>query len=342
MKRASSGAGRSASIPRKTWPKKSGPSSSAALSTRRRTSETAPVGAAVRRPAWAKVNLALHVLGRRGDGYHELDSLVVFAAVGDEITITPAPAGRLTLRLNGPFAAPLRRVARTDNLVLRAARLLRAHGRVAAGARIRLTKRLPVAAGLGGGSADAAATLQALRALWRLDMPDAALAALGARLGADVPVCLAGRASVVRGVGERIVPASALPPVWLVLVNPGVPLSTPRVFAAHSGAFSRPVDWPAGYRDAAALAAHLAVCSNDLEAAACDIVPEIGAVLDTLKHTQGCLLARLSGSGATCFGLYADADAAAAASARIAAARPRWWVCAAPVLGPDDGAEDTS
>lgn len=281
----------------------------------------------VRRTAWAKINLTLHVTGRRDDGTHELDSLIVFAGIGDGLEIAPGP--QIALEITGPFAPALR--ADSDNLVVAAARALAARYGVEAGARLRLDKQLPVAAGLGGGSADAAAVLDGLVDLWGLDAPAAELHALAASLGADVPVCLAGRPSFVAGIGERVVPAPALPPAWLVLANPGVPLSTAAVFAARQGGFSAPARWREPISDLRAWVARLAACRNDLEAPALALVPEVREVLATLRDTAGCMLARMSGSGATCFGLYAVEAAAAAAARRIAATRPGWWVRAAPL-----------
>src|SRR6266851_2033656 len=168
----------------------------------------------------AKLNLYLHVVGRRPDGYHELDSLVAFADIAD--TVTAEPADELTLAIDGPFAAALAGAA--DNLVLRAARLLAAQCRVTAGAALRLTKRLPIASGVGGGSSDAAAALRALQSLWNVSLGRRELAALAARLGADVPVCVLGRPAWLGGIGDRLEVAPALPPVAVVLANPGTPL----------------------------------------------------------------------------------------------------------------------
>jgi len=294
-------------------------------------------GGVVRRTAWAKVNLTLHVTGRRADGYHELDSLIVFAGLGDELRI--APAAELALKVEGPFADALgagRKSGPTgavapENLVLGAARALQARFGIETGARLELIKHLPVAAGLGGGSADAAAALLGLVELWRLRAEAGELRALGAGLGADVPICLAGRPSFVAGIGEEITPAPPLPPAWLVLVNPGVRLSTAAVFAAWKGEFSAPARWREATPDARALAARLATRRNDLEAPALALVPEIREVLATLRDTAGCLLARMSGSGASCFGLYVVEAAAVAAVRRIEATRPGWWVRAAPM-----------
>lgn len=284
--------------------------------------------APVARAAAAKLNLYLHVVGRRpadgraGAGYHELDSLVAFAAVHD--TVTVAPAETLTLTLAGPFARAL--AGEADNLVLAAARALAAASSIVPGASITLVKRLPVASGIGGGSADAAAALAALAALWRLDLPAGDLARIGLALGADVPVCLSGRAAQMAGIGEIVNPAVALPPAPLVLVNPLVPLPTPSVFRARQGAFQTPAPLAEAPKDAAALARALAARTNGLTAAAMSLVPQVRAVLERLAAASGCLLARMSGSGATCFGLFADAAAATAAAASIRSAEPGWWV----------------
>ena len=277
---------------------------------------------AVHVAAPAKLNLFLHVVGKRADGYHLLDSLIAFAAVHD--TVSVRPAAKLSLELAGPFASTLRR--ETDNLVLRAARALAAAAGVKPAARIRLIKRLPIASGIGGGSADAAATLKALKRLWRVD-DSIDLAALALPLGADVPMCLFGRAATASGIGERLAPVAPLPPASLVLVNPMVRLQTSRVFQARAGALSTPAAPLDRCADAAALAAALAERRNDLIAAAVGLRPQIQAVLDALAASDGCLLARMSGSGATCFGMFADDAAAAHAAAAIAGAQRAWWVC---------------
>ncbi len=276
----------------------------------------------------AKLNLYLHVTGRRADGYHLLDSLVVFAGVGDRLTVSPADD--LSLELMGPYAGAL--ADDPDNLVLRAARLLARAGGVDARAAIGLDKHLPVAAGLGGGSADAAAALDALARLWGL-APDADdLAALALELGADVPVCLAGRATFVGGIGENLAPPPPLPPVFGVLVNPGAGLSTAAVFGELGGVYSAADRFGGSPADANALAALLAARSNDLEAPARRLCPVVDQALATLATAPHCLLARMSGSGATCFGLFANAGHGAAAAHRIAAAHPEWWVAPAPLL----------
>ncbi len=268
----------------------------------------------------AKLNLHLHVTGRRPDGYHLLDSLVVFAEVGDDIVVSDAADG-LTLAVTGPFAASLRGTEAGDNLVMRAAAALRAAHGVARGARIELCKNLPVASGIGGGSADAAATLRALRRLWRIEAPVAPTLALG--LGADVPVCLGGVPVRMGGIGEVLAPAPRFPTLHLVLANPGVGVSTPSVFRARAGEFRAPAALPASWPDAGAMARDLAALQNDLEAPAIALEPRIGTVLETLRASDGCLLARMSGSGGTCLAMFATAaDAVRAAST----CRDRgWW-----------------
>ncbi len=284
--------------------------------------------AAVELFAPAKVNLYLHVTGKREDGYHLLDSLVVFAGTGD--TLRFAPARALTLEIEGPGAEYL--TADDDNIVLKAARALaEALGRPAEAA-ITLEKHLPVAAGIGGGSADAAATLRGLMALWDVDLDDAKLAEIGLKLGADLPVCLAGRPTQMSGVGEILAPAVPLPPAWLVLVNPRLALSTPSVFRARAGDFTPAAPLIEAPADAQALANHLVSRHNDLAAPAMILEPAVKIMLDAIGETEGCLLARMSGSGATCFGLYADEQTADNAAESLAEAYPDWWISAAPIL----------
>ncbi|MFT3972528.1 MAG: 4-(cytidine 5'-diphospho)-2-C-methyl-D-erythritol kinase [Amaricoccus sp.] len=269
--------------------------------------------------ARAKVNLALHVTGRRSDGYHLLDSLAVFPALGDHLEAEPARG--LSLSIDGPFARDLD--AGPANLVLRAAQAFGA-GR---GAALRLTKSLPVASGIGGGSADAAATLRLLSRLWSrpLPGPDVILA-----LGADLPVCVASRATRMQGIGEILTPVR-LPPVWIVLANPGVPVPTGAVFAGLASRDNPPLtDLPA-VPTPATLFDWLAHQRNDLEPAAVAHAPVIGATLAALAAQPGSRLARMSGSGATCFALFAAEAAALAAAAALRAAEPAWWVAAASV-----------
>jgi 4-diphosphocytidyl-2-C-methyl-D-erythritol kinase len=269
----------------------------------------------------AKINLALHVTGQRSDGYHQLDSIVVFAGVGDRVTV--AVADTLTLQITGAQGLGL---SADDNLVLRAARAFGS----ARGALITLEKSLPIASGIGGGSADAAATLRALMALWGVALP---IKADVLAIGADVPVCLAGRPARMTGIGEGVTPLPALPPAWLVLVNPGVGVATPSVFKALTRKENAPLPRHVPrLKTSADLAAWLLMLRNDLEGPAMAKLPMIATVNAALSAQQGCLMARMSGSGATCFGLFADPLSAAAAARTIRAAHPAWWVADAPML----------
>ena len=280
-------------------------------------------------PARAKVNLSLIVHGRLASGYHALESLVVFAKIGDELTAEPA--GDLSLKLTGPYGAGLEAEG-DDNLVLKAARAFKQQ----AGASLMLKKNLPVASGLGGGSADAAAALRALRALWRIDISDGQLAELAARLGADVPVCLASRPAMMSGIGEVLSPLTKLPEFWLVLANPGLPVPTAPVFKALAAApiEASPAPPPApAFENIAALTAWLADRPNHLEAAARALVPQISEVIAALDQTPGCELARMSGSGASCFGIYGTQAKARSAAAELKQAHKQWWVEAALVEG---------
>jgi len=285
--------------------------------------------AAIRVTAPAKINLYLHVTGRRPDGFHLLDSLVAFAGIGD--TVAVRPASRLDLVIDGPLADRLPKG--NQNLVLAAARLLAKVTGTGDGAAIQLTKRLPVAAGLGGGSADAAAALKALAALWGLAEAGAVLGAIAETLGADVPVCLVGCTSFVGGIGERITPAPVLPRAWLVLANPGVALATPRVFAARTGRFAKAARFTEPPAAAGGLAAVLALRSNGLTEAAVSLAPAVDETLAALAAEPAALLTRMSCSGTTCFALFAEAAEAEAAAARLTTAHPDWWVRAAPLLG---------
>jgi len=269
----------------------------------------------------AKLNLYLHVLGRRPDGYHRLDSLVAFADIGDALAARPAPA--LALDIAGPFAAGL--AGGEKNLVWRAAALLAEKLGRLPGAALTLTKNLPVASGIGGGSSDAAATLKLLLELWQARLDDAALAALAQELGADVPVCLAARAAWLGGIGESVEPAPGLPPLAVVLVNPGVALATASVFQRFASAYSPPARF-AIPPDATEFARLLAARRNDLTPAASGLAPAISTVLERLAECPGALLARMSGSGATCFALFADLAAAEDAARRLGQREPAWWV----------------
>lgn len=268
----------------------------------------------------AKINLALHVTGRRADGYHLLDSLVVFADAGDRIGAEPSDT--LSLAITGPQAANL--TVADDNLCLRAARAM------GATAALVLEKHLPVASGIGGGSSDAAATLRLLARLTGKPLPDAA-AVLA--LGADVPVCLTPRPIRMSGIGETLTPLPhAPPPAWVVLVNPGQAVSTPQVFKAMTRRDNAPLQPLPKLHGTAELAAWVAMQRNDLEAPAIEILPTIATVKSALTAQPGCHLARMSGSGATCFGLFADPLSAHAAATALRQAQPGWWVADAAIL----------
>ncbi|MGN6517369.1 MAG: 4-(cytidine 5'-diphospho)-2-C-methyl-D-erythritol kinase [Rhizomicrobium sp.] len=271
----------------------------------------------------AKINLFLHVGEKRPDGYHELESLVAFADVGDDLVFENADG--LTLIVEGPFAS--RELMGPDNLVLRAARGAAALAGHDLPSRITLTKNLPLASGIGGGSADAAATLRAFLLEWRQDkfkLSD--FVELAKTLGADVPVCFFGHSAWMYGIGDGIERVD-LPELHAVLANPGVSVGTRDVFArltVRSGVDK--LHWPEGFSSAGEVIAFLKTVGNDLEAPALSLAPAINEVLTALRAASGCQLARMSGSGATCFGLFADSAAAQAAADAIGKAHPRWWV----------------
>ena len=271
----------------------------------------------------AKLNLYLHVTGKRVDGYHFLDSLVAFTDVYDTLTLTPSPS--LAFTADGPFARGFGDEDPATNLVVRAARGLgHAVGRDVQVA-FHLTKNLPVASGIGGGSADAAAALRGLAHLWDIDPLSPVVLDVAAGLGADVSACVAGRACFMGGIGTELAPAPDLPAVGLLLVNPGVGLSTPSVYRARTGEFTPTLrfDTPV---DVDHLVALLDERRNDLTAAAISLVPEIGEVLGAIGALTGCKLVRMSGSGATCFGIFSDAVAAKRAGDVLKQEHPGWWV----------------
>jgi 4-diphosphocytidyl-2-C-methyl-D-erythritol kinase len=265
----------------------------------------------MRETARAKLNLALHVRGREPDGYHRIETIFAFAEHGDELRVESAPD--LALRLEGPFAGAL--AGEPDNLVLRAARALRERFGVAAGAALTLDKRLPVASGIGGGSADAAAALRLLDRWWGVGASEAALLDLARPLGADVPACLLSRSLRGDGRGDRLRPVGlgGFAGAALLLVNPGVPVSTAQVFGAWEG------------RDGGPLPEPIEQARNDLEAPAIAAAPEIAVVLAWLREAEGTTLVRMSGSGATCFALFESEEHREEAALRIAAERPSWW-----------------
>lgn len=283
----------------------------------------------------AKINLFLHVGAPGADGYHPLCSLMVFADIGDRVTLHEADA--LGVRVQGPFSGML--AGEGDNLVLRAARALLAKTR---GPQpligLSLEKLLPVAAGLGGGSSDAGAALRLLRAALDAPIDDAGLEAVAASLGADGAACLWGRPVLAQGRGEALSPAPGLPAIEAVLVNPGVGVSTPAVYGAldAAGGFGdiEPPPMPDAFESVEELAGWLGMMRNDLEAPAVALVPEIGDVLATLADEPETLIARMSGSGATCFAICSGDIEADALAERVAALRPGWWVRRCRLGGP--------
>lgn len=276
----------------------------------------------------AKINLALHITGQRADGYHTLESLVVFAKVGDRLTIESKSEDRLTF--SGPFGGLLQADPAT-NLVFKAREAVRGaaltKGLPCPSVSIHLEKNLPLSSGIGGGSADAAATLRALNEWWALGLSERKLATLGLALGADVPMCLYGKPQIASGVGETITPVHWLPVLALVLVNPGVGVSTPEIFRmlkSKTNAGLAPL-FPARGESGDGLIKYLKSTRNDLQVPAFGLCPTIADVLDALT-ASGALFARMSGSGATCFGIYEDEQAAQQAAASIAKYHNNWWV----------------
>lgn len=275
-------------------------------------------------PAPAKINLYLHVTGKRADGYHELDSLIVFTALHDVITV--APHGSLTFHQRGPFGNSLIDEP-NNNLVLRAAHMLANLAGIPAKARIGLYKTLPIAAGLGGGSADAAAALHALCQLWLINPSEEEMDALALSLGADVPVCLKGLAAHVSGIGDLLNPLQLCPsPIAMVLINPNIPLSTKLVYGKLRGPYTPPQPLNILPNNIYELAYTLGQRTNDLATPARELCPIIDEVLEALTASEGCQLARLSGSGPSCFGLFTDTNKAETAASRISALKGDWWV----------------
>lgn len=272
----------------------------------------------------AKINLALHVTGRRPDGYHLIDTAVVFTEFSDRVTVEAAAADGLAL--TGPYAALI--PAGTDNLVLRARDLLRdLSPSPCPPVRMTLEKNLPAASGIGGGSSDAAAALRALGRHWNLDIPDARLRSAALALGADLPMCLAGHPLRASGIGEVLEPLHRMPALDMVLVNPGIEVATPAVFAALERRDGTPLPEMPGAPSFQALIQWVASTRNDLEAPARSVAPAIADVLAALRQA-GAGFARMSGSGATCFGLFTDTTSAARAATAIASRQPDWFVTA--------------
>ncbi|MGV1770841.1 4-(cytidine 5'-diphospho)-2-C-methyl-D-erythritol kinase [Agrobacterium vitis] len=283
--------------------------------------------------AAAKINLALHVTGRRDDGYHLLDTLVTFAEPGDVITVETARQDEFTL--SGRFAGQLQSENPAGNLVIRARDLLRtatlAKGMLAPPVAISLQKNLPIASGIGGGSADAAATLRALQRLWESHLEPAALEDLALKLGADVPMCLASTSLRATGIGEALTPLPALPRFGLLLGNPLQAVSTPAIFKAMTRRDNPPIGPLPPLAEQALWTEALRRLRNDLQPAAETLCPHI-AELSQMIEATGALVTRMSGSGATCFGLYPTYDAAFAAKKLLLTARPDWYFQASQTL----------
>ncbi|AFL49149.1 4-diphosphocytidyl-2-C-methyl-D-erythritol kinase [Sinorhizobium fredii] len=293
-------------------------------------------GFALTRVAPAKINLALHVVGQRPDGHHLLESLVTFADDGDRVAFAPADVDNFTV--SGPFSRDLQvsADAKSGNLVLRARDLLRRElidrSDAAGPVHLHLEKNLPIASGIGGGSADAAATLRGLLSLWKAELAPQRLASLALELGADVPMCLDGRPLLAKGIGEELAPLGDLPSFPVVLVNPLIAVSTPVIFRMLAQKRNPPLTVPQGIRTAADWLKALAGMRNDLERPARALQPAIEAVSGAL-HAAEADLVRMSGSGATCFGLFDGDEKAAAAAQRISADHPGWYVLATRTAG---------
>lgn len=274
----------------------------------------------------AKVNLLLHINHRRADGLHDLESLVVFTAFGDQVTLSPSED--LVLVRTGPFAGDLPEDPRDDLSLRAAARMSETFGN-GRGVRISLEKHIPVAAGIGGGSSDAAAVLRGLCRVWNVNRDDPRVVEIATRLGADVPMCLYGRPAFVTGVGDKLTPISHEPELHILLVNPNEPLSTAAVFGALEGPGGRTEGLCETLQsgDRSVFLQTLRTSRNDLTPPALQLCPAVGVVLGALEQARGCELARMSGSGATCFAIFPNAVMCQDAADRIFQAHPDWWVC---------------
>lgn len=291
------------------------------------------MAAIARQRARAKINLALHITGQRDDGLHELQSLVVFADIGDELRASESESDTLTL--SGPFAGEL--TGASSNLVTQAVDLFRQRWPEAVpyGVAIELCKNLPVASGIGGGSADAAAALRIMASLSTLDIAAGELAELGLSLGADVPVCLGTQPCWMSGVGQDVRQLDAFPSCHLVLINPRLPIATADSFRLLKNRQNPALpDFSNTIVDVAALAAWLAATRNDLQGVAVSMHPVIEQIVGQLQQSDGCAFARMSGSGATVFGLFATAEKAASAVTKFRAIWPDFWMVSSPVILP--------
>lgn len=280
----------------------------------------------------AKINLSLHICGKRPDGYHLLHSLVAFARdIGDTITIKPSQT--LELEITGPYAGYLDKTAydttRTSgNLVIRAAYALADMSGIPLTAHITLEKNLPVSSGIGGGSSDAAALIKALSAFWNIAPDKNALRPILSALGADLPVCYEQQTSIMEGIGEIITPYHGLPALPVILINPLIPCPTKNVFGRFNGQFTPlPAVLPPAFANVQEFTGFIqAECRNDLQPPAIEAVPEIKNILAALEKTENCMLARLSGSGATCFGIYPTPQSAASTARILQENHKNWWI----------------
>jgi 4-diphosphocytidyl-2-C-methyl-D-erythritol kinase len=279
----------------------------------------------------AKINLYLHITGRREDGYHFLDSLVVFMGKGDDLSLAPSDA--FSFSVDGPMAGGLAGHPHEDNLAVRAVKELADALGKKQDFSLKLTKNLPIASGIGGGSSDAAAALRLAAEHWGEDAESAAVHEIAKKIGQDVPCCISRKTCYFRETGNVTDSGPKMPSVSVVLVNPGKALPTPSVYKARKGAFSASARLEKEPKDAIELCVMLSERRNDLTDAAVSLMPEIGIVLSAISDTKGCLLSRMSGSGATCFGIYASFEAAEKAAEAIKSRYADWWVVADNILG---------
>jgi 4-diphosphocytidyl-2-C-methyl-D-erythritol kinase len=276
----------------------------------------------------AKINLFLHITGKREDGYHLLQSLMVFVDIGDEMEFSRHDS--LFIDVDGPFAGDM--PAPHDNLVTKAAQLLAADYKMTSHGRVTLNKKLPVASGIAGGSSDAATALTGFAKLWGLPEEHNRLLKIAQKLGADVPACLIRKPVWAEGIGEKTTRLPEMPPLHFVLANPMVATPTPEVFRRFRAKFSPPLQFAGRRKSASEWIAGLKIYRNDLLDAALEVTPQIRDVLTALSDTPNCHFARLSGSGATCFGVYDYPEAAMAAVNKLKQQYPRWWVSPATLL----------
>ncbi|MCH2546143.1 MAG: 4-(cytidine 5'-diphospho)-2-C-methyl-D-erythritol kinase [Alphaproteobacteria bacterium] len=282
--------------------------------------------------AYAKINLALQLVVQLPNGYHQLDSVVGFIDIGDHLQASAEMDGTIRLAIEGIYSEGL---CSENNLVIRAAQCLQQHANLSVGAHIRLTKNIPVGAGLGGGSADAAASLRLLNRVWNLRYSTAMLAEISEELGADVPACVFSQSTRMEGVGEQLSPLPHVPALPIAVVYPNIPLWTPDVYTAlHGKGFSgRLSNIPAIGATSKQWLDWLHAHANDLEAPAMQLNNQIIAMLKQLASTQGCVLSRMSGSGSACFGVFENAHSAELAAQEIQTAQPKWWVRSSHILG---------